>query len=93
MRILDTSLREKTLAKIIEDGLNVTKSEELIEQIISNEPKKAKARPTSRDTRSFFSAIDRLISSVRLSGVEIKSRVVESDEFTEVTILVPNGAK
>ena len=93
LRILDPSLREKTLAKIIEDGLNVTKSEELIEQIISNEPKKAKARPTSRDTRSFFSAIDRLISSVRLSGVEIKSRVIESDEFTEVTILVPNGAK
>ena len=90
LRILDPSLREKTLTKIIEDGLNVTKSEELIEQLLSNEPKKPKSRPTTRDTRSFFSAIDRLVSSVRMSGVEIKSRVVESDEFTEVTILVPN---
>ena len=92
LRILDADLREKVLSKIIEEGLNVTKSEELIEQVLSSEPKKSKARTSARDTRSFFNAIDRLISSVRLSGIEIKSRVVESDDFTEVTILVPNNA-
>ena len=92
LRVFDPILREKVLSRIIDEGLNVTRSEELIEQILSNEPKKTKNRTSTRDTRSFFNAIDRLISSIRLSGVEVKSRVVESDEFTEVTILVPNNA-
>lgn len=93
LRILDPALREKVLDKIIEDGLNVTKSEELIEITLSNEPKKStRARTGIKDMHSFFASIDRLISSVKLSGVAIKSRVVESDEFTEVTILVPNKA-
>lgn len=93
LRIFDPALREKTLNKIIEEGLNVTKSEELIEQIISNEPKKSRSRTSFKDASSFFSSINRLIEGIRLSGIEVKSRVVESDEFTEVTILVPNGGK
>ena len=93
LRILDTSLREKTLNKIIDEGLNVTKSEELIEQIVSPEPKKPRAQTQIKDMKSFFSSIDKLVSAVRLSGVAVKSRVVESDSFTELTILVPNTAE
>lgn len=93
LRILDPSLREKTLNKIIEEGLNVTKSEEFIDQLLANEPKKTRGRSSSlKDTRSFFASIDRLVNTIRMSGVEVKSRVIESDEFTEVTILVPNVA-
>ena len=93
LRILDTDLREKVLEKIIEDGLNVTRSEELIEQILSkNEPKKPKPSNPAKDIRSFYTSIDRLITSVRLSGVEIKSRIIESDDFTELTILIPQNA-
>ena len=90
LRIFDTSLREKVLNKIIEDGLNVAKSEEYIDQILSNEPKKSRNRTILKDTRSFFASIDRLVNDIRLSGVEVKSRVIESDSFTEVTILVQN---
>lgn len=89
LRILDPALREKTLNKIIEDGLNVSRSEELIEQILSNdEPKKQKSR-TIKDMNSFYASIDRLVNSVKQSGVEIKSRIIESDDFTELTILIP----
>ena len=90
LRIFDTSLREKVLNKIIEEGLNVAKSEEYIDQILSNEPKKSRNRAILKDTRSFFASIDRLVNDIRLSGIEVKSRVVESDSFTEVTILVQN---
>lgn len=91
LRILDTDLREKILEKIISDGLNVSKSEELIEQILSNnEPKKQKPRQP-RDMNSFYASIDRLVNSVKQSGVDIKSRVIEGEEFTEVTILIPSN--
>lgn len=93
LRILDTDLREKVLNKIIEDGLNVTRTEELIEQILlKNDMKRTKIPAPIKDMRSFYASIDRLIDAVKLSGIEIKSRIVESDEFTELTILIPSGA-
>lgn len=92
LRILDPDLREKILNKIVDEGLNVAKSEELIEQYIAtDEPKKPKNRTGIKDMRSFYASIDRLVASVKLSGVEIKSRIVESDEFTELTILIPTA--
>ncbi|MBR2296754.1 MAG: ParB/RepB/Spo0J family partition protein [Clostridia bacterium] len=91
LRILDPELRDKVLSKIIEDGLNVSRTEELIEQILSkNDPKRAKNPTPIKDMRSFYASIDRLIDSVKLSGIDIKSRIVESDAFTELTILIPS---
>ena len=97
LRILDPVSREKTLNRIVEDGLNVARSEELIDQMLSNsidESKKTtKVRAPIKDMRSFYASIDRLIDSAKLSGVEIKSRIVESDDFTELTILIPSVAE
>lgn len=91
LRILDPVLRGKVLEKIIQEGLNVTKSEELIEQSLGiSDEKRVKKANSPKDMRFFYASIDRLVNSVKLSGVEIKSRIVESDEFTEVTILIPS---
>ena len=92
LRILDTDLREKTLEKIIEDGLNVSKTEELIEQLLLGvEVKKTKTK-SLKDMNSFYASIDRLVNSVKQSGIEIKSRIIEGDDFTELTILIPSSA-
>ncbi len=96
LRILDPVSRETILNKIIENNLNVVKSEELIDQFITgnatNEIKKPKTRNPIKDMKSFYSSIDKLIDAVKLSGVEIKSRIVESDDFTELTILIPSSS-
>lgn len=96
LRILDPVSRETILNKIIENNLNVVKSEELIDQFVTgngtNDPKKPKMRNPIKDIKSFYSSIDRLIDAVKLSGVEVKSRIVESDDFTELTILIPSGS-
>jgi ParB family chromosome partitioning protein len=91
LRILDTDLREKILEKIISDGLNVSKTEELIEQTLSNNEQKKQKPRQPRDMNSFYASIDRLVNSVKQSGVDIKSRVIEGEEFTEVTILIPSN--
>ena len=81
---------------IIDEGLNVTKSEELIEKIITSSKTNdspsgsySASTKTFKDVKSFYMAIDRAIDSVKNSGINIKSRRIENDEFTELTILIP----
>ena len=90
LRVYDTTLREKLLDQIIEEGLNVGKTEDLIEKIvIKDENHSTRRRNSYKDVRSFYSAIDRAIENVKNSGVNIKSRRVENDDYVELTILVP----
>ena len=93
LRIYDTDTRRKVLDRIIEEGLNVTRSEELIEKIIVSSKIEARDNipsvKTFKDVKSFYMAIDRAIDSVKNSGINIKSRRIENDEFTELTILIP----
>lgn len=92
LRIYDAELRKKILDKIVENGLNVSKSEELIERAIG--AKAGEILPLQRtqsykDVKSFYTAIDRAIDMVKNSGVKIKSRRIENDDFTELTIFIP----
>ena len=94
LRIYDTDTRRKVLDRIIVEGLNVTRSEELIEKIIVSSKIEARDNnipsvKTFKDVKSFYLAIDRAIDSVKNSGINIKSRRIENDEFTELTILIP----
>lgn len=93
LRIYDTDTRRKVLDRIIEEGLNVTRSEELIEKTIVSSKIEARDNipsvKTFKDVKSFYLAIDRAIDSVKNSGINIKSRRIENDEFTELTILIP----
>ena len=95
LRIYDTDTRRKVLDRIIEEGLNVTRSEELIEKIIVSSKIEARDNMPSvrtfKDVKSFYLAIDRAIDSVKNSGINIKSRRIENDEFTELTILIPKN--
>ncbi|MGM9645356.1 MAG: ParB/RepB/Spo0J family partition protein [Eubacteriales bacterium] len=96
LRIYDADTRQKVLDRIIDEGLNVTKSEELIEKIITSSKTNdspsdsySASTKTFKDVKSFYMAIDRAIDSVKNSGINIKSRRIENDEFTELTILIP----
>jgi ParB family chromosome partitioning protein len=89
LRVYDPILREKLLNDIIEQGLNVGKSEELIESTISKDNNiKIRQRNGYKDIKSFYSMIDRAVDSVKSSGVNIKSRRIENDDFVELTILI-----
>ena len=90
LRIYDTDLREKLLNQIIEEGLNVGKTEELIERtILKSENYLPKRKFGYKNINSFYTAIDRAVEGVKNSGVNIKSRRIENDEFVELTILIP----
>ena len=94
LRVNDPVLRDKLLGIIVTQGLNVSAAEQLIEsQINGASPKRNKNTKRSRTISAFYSSINRAIESIREQGIEIKSRRVESDDYTELVILVPNKAK
>lgn len=90
LRVLDPELREKLMEKIIIEKLNVSATEELIEAHICKEPR-GQVNRGYKSLSSFYTAINRAISTFINNGVNIKSRRVEGDEFTELTILIPKA--
>ena len=69
--------------------MNVSKAEELVDKItLKSKPDEVKKR-TYKSIGSFYDAINRAISAIENSGVKVKSRRVEGDSYTELTILVP----
>ncbi len=90
LRIYDPDLRERVLNKIISEGMNVSKSEEEIDRIISKlNPQKARKTAIYKDIGSFYTAINRAIDAISNSGIRVKSRKVENENYTEFTILIP----
>ena len=63
---------------------------ELIEKtVIKSESYLPRRKFGYKNIHSFYSAIDRAVEGVKNSGVNIKSRRIENDDFVELTILIP----
>ena len=89
LRIYDDIERQRALEAIIKEEMNVSRAEELVDKItLKSKPDEIKKR-TYKSIGSFYDAINRAISAIENSGVKVKSRRVEGDSYTELTILVP----
>ncbi len=93
LRVYDEALREKILNEIIENSLNVGKTEELVEKHLGKDLTRGQKPRYYKDVRSFYTTIDRAIDNVKNSGINIKSRRVENDDYVELTILIPKKAE
>ena len=93
LRINDTILRGKLLGIIISEGLNIALTESLIESHLNKrEIQTVEKKVTSRTISGFYSTITKAIDSIKSKGINVKSRRVEGDEYTELTILIPKQA-
>ncbi|MBQ8546699.1 MAG: ParB/RepB/Spo0J family partition protein [Clostridia bacterium] len=88
LRIFDKDARAKALETIISQGLNVARSEEYIENLLAKSKPSGAQKQTYKTVTSFYSAIERAIGVAENSGIKIKSRKIEGDEFTELTIMI-----
>lgn len=96
LRILDQDRRREVLQKIISNGLNVSKTEQIVDAIVNScttleAENKANSR-TYKNISSFYNAINRAIECAKTSNIEIKSRKIVGDNFTEITIIAPNSS-
>ena len=97
LRIFDHEMRVNVLKQVVNRGLNVTKTEELVSSLINpetdmNATSSAKDR-SYNDTTAFISAINRSIECAKNGNLNIKTRKIVGESYTEITIILTNEPK
>lgn len=98
LRLNDEKARIKALDTIVRRGLNVSKTEELIDELLGKnetaEPPLAKKDiRVFRDVRIFSNTIKQAVELMKRSGIEAETQKTESENFIEYTIKIPKGVK
>ena len=92
LRIEDNELRMEVLDEIIENHLNVQKTEQYIDGILIEHESKTKAanlKPLIKDVRFFFNSVHKAVEIVKRSGIEAVYGQVEMEDAYKVTIVIP----
>ncbi len=97
LKVFDKEKRAELIKTIVEEGLNVANTEILIENCINKEAddsRKAqectKTAKQYKDIASFSNAITRAIDQAKSSNLNIKTRKIVGESFTEITITIPS---
>ncbi|MBQ7907683.1 MAG: ParB/RepB/Spo0J family partition protein [Clostridia bacterium] len=90
LRVFDPETRARLLKQIIDEGLNVAKTEEIVDKLVAK-PAKEEKQAIYKDIGAFMTAINRAIETASRGGFKVKSRKIENDNFTELTILIPKA--
>ena len=84
------------LDQIIQEGLNVQQSEQLIASILESTslPKKKPCQRTVviKDVRIFMNTLNKAIATMRHSGIEAMSAQKETDDYIECVVRIPKAA-
>ena len=96
LRISDESLRKEALSKVISDGLNISQTEELVDNIVSGscvevDDKQKKKRIVIKDVRIFINTINKAVDTMRLAGINAVSKRAENDDYIEYTVRIPKN--
>ncbi len=84
----------RILKIIIDRGLNVAKTEELVEKLLRG-PERPICEPKGmrvfKDLRIFTNTILQAVDMMKRSGIEAKAKKRESEEYIEYTIVIPKN--
>lgn len=97
LKLSDDQLKTKVLDKIIKDGLNVSKTELLVEGILDDltrthikEEKQAKQNIKSMiNIRIYLNTIKKAFSAIKDTGIEAEYKEVDKGDHVEVTVKIP----
>ncbi len=96
LRIPDETGKLRVLNIIIKRGLNVAKTEALVEEMltseVSNEANIQSGIRIFKDVRIFSNTIRQAVDMMKKSGIEAETHKTESDDFIEYTIKIPKKA-
>ena len=88
LTVTDQELRERLLMQIIEKKLNVSQSNQLIQQTLHEQTKQSLHIPMVRDIRLFMNTVTRAVQTMKRSGVAVKSDCIESEDKIEYHIVI-----
>ena len=104
LRLSDPERRLHAISLAVRGKMNVAATEELVEamlredeirlalQEIPEDKPHGKRRFVLKDIRLFYNSIEHAMDIVRLAGIKIQSRRIETDECTELRILIHKGS-
>jgi ParB family chromosome partitioning protein len=98
LKLNDEQLQLKVLKHVCERGLNVKKTEELVEKVIEkylnrdkDKPAERKFSKTIKDIRIFVNTIRQAIDLMKKSGVNAKAAQIDRGEYIEFIVRVPKS--
>lgn len=98
LKLHDEQLQLKVLKHVCERGLNVKKTEELVERAIEKFTRNEKEKPPERkftkaikDIRIFINTIRQAIDLMKKSGVNAKAAQIDRGEYVEFIIRIPKS--
>lgn len=91
LSVKDEEVQEKLLAEVIEKGLNVKQTEELIKKFLEGPTKKKKPqrKAFSRDMRLAMNTIRQSVDMVIKSGLSIDTDEEDHEDYYQFTIKIP----
>lgn len=98
LKLHDEQLQLKVLKNVCEKGLNVKKTEELVERAIEKYTAQEKEKVTEKkftraikDIRIFINTIKQAIDIMKKSGLNVKAAQLDRGEYLEFIIRVPKN--
>lgn len=92
LKLTDEDQRLITINKVIKYGLNVEKTECLIEQLLQTEVERVNFQKRAiilRDVRLFVNTINKAVKTMQMAGVDADAQKTENDEYIEYHIRIP----
>ncbi len=94
LRLPEEKQQLRILKIITERGLNVAKTEELVDRLLKG-PAKPLGEPKNmrmfKDVRIFTNTIRQAVDMMKRAGIEAKAKKKESEDFIEYTIYIPKS--
>ncbi|NMB07327.1 MAG: nucleoid occlusion protein [Tissierellia bacterium] len=96
LKLPDDELRREVLDKIVKNGLNVSKTEDLVNDILNDltavEKKEEKQNIKALiSTKIYLNTIKKAYTAIKDSGVDAKYKEKDMGDFVEVTIKIPKN--
>lgn len=91
LRLPTTDLMNQVIDTVVEQGLTVTATEQLICEILTKHPekeKKGKRVMVFKDVRIFINTLNHAVSTMRKSGINAKATRNETDDYIEYIVKI-----
>lgn len=88
--------RFEAIQKVVQNNLNVEKTEKMIEQMLSAERERESLRKRSgafRDVRLFVNTINKAIETMKAVGIAAESKKTQNNEYIEYVVRIPINKK
>jgi ParB family chromosome partitioning protein len=95
LKLPDEKLQMQALKKIIDKGLNVRQTEEMVDRLIEgieNEQEKEKKKSFKiaiKDVRIFVNSVKKLVKNIKETGINAGYKEIDKGDFIEVVVQIP----